>query len=93
MKTLYLVTSNPWKVESFSNILKKHDLPVSIEMLNGEYVENKDLGTTEGVVLDGAKMCAEKYQKPVLVQDTGLFIEALNWFPGVNTKFFLDRIP
>lgn len=92
MKTIHLITSNQWKVESFSNILKKYDLPITIEMLNAEYVENKDQETTEWVVLDWAKVCAEKYNTSVLVQDTGLFIESLNGFPGVNTKFCLKRI-
>ncbi len=91
-KTIYLITSNPWKVESFNNILAQYNLPISIEMLNAEYTENKDLWTTQWVVLDGAKVCAEKYQKPVLVQDSGLFINALNGFPWVNTKFALNRI-
>jgi hypothetical protein len=39
-------------------------------MLNEEYPENKDEGTTERVVLDGAKYCAQKFNKKVIVQDT-----------------------
>jgi XTP/dITP diphosphohydrolase len=34
----------------------------------------------------------KKYKKPVLVTDTGSFIDALNGFPGANTKFTLNRI-
>lgn len=92
MNKIYLVTSNPGKVESFNNILRKLSLGFEVEMLNEEYPEDKTEETTQGVALAGAKYCAEKYQKPVLVTDVGLFIEKLNGFPGVNTKFTLRRI-
>ena len=92
MKTVYLITSNPWKVASFSRILSEKNLDIHIEMLNEEYPENKELWTTEWVVLDGARYCTDKFQKPVLVQDTWLFIDSLNGFPWVNTKFVLNKI-
>jgi len=92
MKKLYLITSNPWKVESFTAILKQYNLPVEIEMLSAEYVEDKELWTTQWVVLTWAKACAEKYNVPVIVQDTGIFVKALNWFPWVNTKFAIKTI-
>lgn len=87
-----LVTSNPWKVASFQAILSTLDLPFQIVMLDWEYVEDKTLGTTEWVVLAGAKACAERYWRPVLVQDTGLFIDALKGFPGINTKYAMQTI-
>jgi XTP/dITP diphosphohydrolase len=93
MKKLYLITSNPWKVESFNSILKEKNVSdINIEIFNWDYPEIKEEGTTRQVVLEWAKYCSDKYNKDVLVQDTGLFIDALDWFPGVNTKFSLDRI-
>lgn len=92
MKKIYLVTSNPGKVESFRNILQKMNLDFEVEMLNAEYPEDKSDETTQGVALMSAKYCAEKYEKPVLTTDVGIFIKALNGFPGVNTKFTLKRI-
>ena len=92
MKTIYLVTSNPGKVESLNNILKEINGDFRIEILRAEYPEDKSEGTTQRVVLSGAKWCAKKYNKPVLVTDAGIFIKALNGFPGVNTKFTLSRI-
>jgi len=63
-----------------------------IEMLDAEYPEDKSEETTQGVALAGAKYCADKYKKSVLTTDVGLFIKALNGFPGVNTKFSFNRI-
>lgn len=92
MITIYFVTSNPGKVESIKNILKEINLGLDVQMLKAEYPEDKDEGTTAHVALMGAKYCAEKYQKPVLVTDAGIFIKALKGFPGVNTKFAHVRI-
>jgi XTP/dITP diphosphohydrolase len=80
------------KAATFNKILQGLNIPVSVKMVKGKYPEDKEKETTEWVTLQGAKFCAEKYQRPVLVTDTGIFIEALNGFPGVNTKFTLERI-
>ena len=92
METIYLVTSNPKKIEAINNTLKGINLDLKIEMIKDEYPEYKEEGTTKGVVLAGAKWCAEKHKKPIVVTDAGLFIKELNGFPGVNTKFSLARI-
>ena len=93
MKKIYLITWNPWKVESFKKILKnKNYYDTDIEIYNWDYPEIKDEWTTKQVVLEWAKYCSDKYNKNVIVQDTGLFINSLNWFPWVNTKFCLEKI-
>ena len=92
METIYFITSNQGKVESINNTLSEMNLGLKIEMMNADYPEYKEEGTTKSVVLSGAKWCAEKYKKPVMVTDAGLFIKELNGFPGVNTKFALERI-
>lgn len=92
MNKLYFVTSNAGKVASIKNILKQTDLGLDVEMLQAEYPEDKEEGTTSRVALTGAQYCADKYQKPVMVTDAGIFIKALNGFPGVNTKFAYQRI-
>ena len=92
MNKIYLVTSNLGKIKHFNSILQRMHLDFEIEILQQEYPEDKSSETTQGVALAGAKYCAEKYQKPVLVTDIGLFIRSLNGFPGVNIKFSLKRI-
>lgn len=87
-----MITSNPKKIEAINNTLKKLNLDLKIEMIKAEYPEYKEEGTTKGVVIAGAKWCAEKYKKPIMVTDAGLFIKELKDFPGVNTRFALERI-
>ncbi len=82
MTKVYFVTSNQGKVDSIKNILKEVNLGLEIEMLPAEYPEDKEEGTTSHVALMGAKYCAEKFQKPVLVTDAGIFIKALK---GITT--------
>ena len=92
METIYLITSNSKKIEAINNTLGRMNLNLKIETINADYPEYKEEGTTKNVVLNGAKWCAEKYKKPVMVTDAGLFIKELKGFPGVNTKFTLERI-
>ena len=92
MSPVFFVTSNKGKVESANAILADLNLPIRIDMLEAEYPENKSIETTEAIAKQGAKWCATKYDKPVIVTDVGLFIHALNGFPGINTAFTLKRI-
>lgn len=92
MKDVWFVTSNPGKAESLQNILSDLDSDLNVHMLSADYPEDKDKGTVQAVALAGAKYCADQHDKSVLVTDTGIFIESLNEFPGINTAFTLDRI-
>lgn len=91
-KVISLITSNEGKVRSFNKILKNKNYDLDIKILNWDYPENKEEWTTSRVVLDWAKYCSDKYNMDVVVQDTGLFINSLKWFPWVNTKFALQTI-
>lgn len=92
METIYFITSNPGKLESLKNILKMAELPLSIVMHEADYPEDKSKESTADIALEGATYCAKKYDHPVIVTDVGLYIEALNGFPGINTSFTLKRI-
>lgn len=77
---IYFVTTNRKKVEEFNRILKgvidlrhlKPDKPIP-------ELESQDV---EKVAKDKAKKASKIYNKTVLVEDTGLFINALNGLPG-----------
>ncbi|HIH87393.1 MAG TPA: RdgB/HAM1 family non-canonical purine NTP pyrophosphatase, partial [Methanosarcinales archaeon] len=40
----------------------------------------------------GAQWCAQKLEKPVMVDDSGIFIEALNGFPGPYSRYVEDHL-
>jgi len=83
------VTTNKHKVEEVRDILK--DYPIELEHLNLEYDENHDLSIEE-VAKTAAKKLANKLNKPILLEDTGCFLEAYNNFPGALSKFVINSI-
>jgi XTP/dITP diphosphohydrolase len=87
---LVFVTGNDGKYRSFVNIASRID--VDVERRELDYPENHDLNSTRKIAMGGAEYCSEKLGEPVVVTDAGLFIEALDGFPGVSTGFTLDRI-
>jgi len=77
---IYFVTSNPGKVREFKRILKgKIDLEHLKPERNIPELESQDVIE---VAIDKAKKAAEIYKNTVLTEDTGLFINALDGFPG-----------
>ena len=44
-------------------------------------------GTLEDVARFGAKYACQELNRSVIVEDAGLFIRALNGFPGTYSKF------
>jgi XTP/dITP diphosphohydrolase len=85
---MILVTRNERKIEEF-RILFAGRLKFSV--LNAEYPEIKADEPRE-VAMTAAKVLAEKLGETVMVEDSGLFITALNGFPGTITRFADKRI-
>lgn len=81
---IYYITHNPGKVDIMKYLMSKLDAQLKIEVVG--YPEDKTTGRVEDVALRGAGYCANKFNKEVLVTDTGLFIDALNGFPGVHVS-------
>ena len=83
-----LITSNKGKLKE----LKKYLQPeISIIHIGQEYRELRS-DNPEEIAKEAAKMLAEKLKKPVIVEDSGLFIKALNDFPGTCSKYIHQRI-
>ncbi len=82
------ITGNKHKVEEAEKIFLKFGL--KIQHMNLGYMEPQ--GTLEEVARFGAKYAAQKLEEPVIVEDAGLFIKALNWFPGPYSAYVQDTI-
>ena len=77
---IYFVTSNPGKVKEFKRILKGR---IDLEHLKPDKdIQELESQDVREVAIDKAKKAAEIYKKTVLTEDTGLFINTLNGFPG-----------
>jgi XTP/dITP diphosphohydrolase len=83
------VTTNKYKFREAQDILK--DYPVELEWLNREYEENHD-ESIEEIARTAAAKLAHELGKPVIVEDTGLFFEAFNHFPGALPKFVFNGL-
>ena len=78
------ITSNPGKVEE----ARKYFEPLGVEVyqLHFPYPEIQ-ADTLEEVAEYGAKWLAERIEGPFFLDDSGLFINALNGFPGVYSAY------
>lgn len=83
-----LATHNLNKVTEFKRVLEP---AVIIEHLDIEYPELRS-DDPEEVVRVAALALSRKLDRPVLVEDSGLFIDALAGFPGTCTAYVFSRI-
>jgi XTP/dITP diphosphohydrolase len=89
MKTLYFITSNKGKIREATEKLR----PL------GFSVVQKDLGypeiqadSLEEVAQQGIKHVQAKFYQAFMLEDAGLFIDALQGFPGVYSKYVFFTI-
>ena len=86
--TITFITGNQHKVKEAQGIFHQFDIQV----------EHIDLGYPEiqGEIIDvacfGAKDAARRLGRPVIVEDAGLFIKALKWFPGTYSSYVQDTL-
>ncbi|MBI2137331.1 non-canonical purine NTP pyrophosphatase [Candidatus Woesearchaeota archaeon] len=83
-----LVSSNQRKIDELVLLLKPE---FDIEVRKFEYPELK-LDDPCEISMAAAKMLASRLCKPVIVEDSGFFIQSLNGFPGTCTKYVHTRI-
>ena len=89
MKTITYVTGNWAKIASAKQALEPLGFKVdNIKMETPEIQADDVLEVSKY----SAKWAAEKLNKPVLKNDTGLFVKSLNGFPGVYTHYVQDTI-
>src|SRR3989338_2105169 len=80
---LYFVTSNLGKVKEFRQILEPK---VEVEHIEMQYPELRS-DDPEEIAQMSAKQLADKFKRPIVVEDSGLFIKALNGFPGTCSSY------
>ncbi|MEM2094242.1 MAG: XTP/dITP diphosphatase [Candidatus Bathyarchaeia archaeon] len=89
IKTLYFATGNSAKLREVETIL--HGLPLVIVQVNAKGREiQSDL--LEEVAKESAQTAANRLKIPLFVEDSGLFIDALNGFPGPYTSYVFRTI-
>jgi len=85
----YFATSNPIKIEEFKGIIGKTNINLYFCGINTEEIKSDSL---EKIVSDKLIKYFSILKKPVICTDGGIFINALNGFPGVNSKQAAQKI-
>jgi XTP/dITP diphosphohydrolase len=86
---IYLITKNHFKVEEATAVLQEFN--IIVEQINDEKYEPKEMSLEE-VAKYNAKHFYEKYEKPVMVDDTGVFFSAYPDFPGNHPKLMFELL-
>lgn len=87
-KIIKFITGNRHKVKEARGIFKKFGIQLEHEDLGYPEIQ----GSLEDVARFGAQYASSKLKGPVIVEDAGLFIRALNWFPGTYSSFVQETI-
>ena len=85
---IFFVTHNKDKVKEAKAILEPS---IEVEQVNFDYLELRSDDPQEVSKL-AAKQCAERFGKAVVVEDSGLFINAWDGFPGTCSAYIHKRI-
>ena len=86
---MIFVTSNQHKYDEISSIMEKGGFKVQWRKMKYQEIQ---ADTTEEVSLDSAKKLAPLLGEEFFLEDTGLYITALNGFPGPYSSYVQDTI-
>ena len=89
MRKIIFVTGNPHKVREARDILSHTG--ITVEQNNCGYPELQE-DKLEPIASFGARWAADKLDNEVMVDDSGLFIEALGGFPGPYSAYVFDTL-
>jgi XTP/dITP diphosphohydrolase len=85
---IFFVTHNKGKVREFKQILNG---VAEVEQIDDDYPELRS-DDPEEIVKEAVKKLADKYKKPIVAEDSGIFIKALNDFPGTCSAYTHERV-
>ena len=83
------VTGNKFKVQVAKEHLEKFGIEIESQKIE---LPELQADTIEEVAISKAKYAANALNKPIMINDSGLIIPALNDFPGPMSKYFEQTI-
>ena len=89
MHKVVFVTGNEGKFAEVRDILKTFGIEVIQDKNSYPELQEDEL---EPIAAYGAQYVANKLKMPAIVDDSGIFIKALNGFPGPYSRFVEDRL-
>jgi len=88
---LHFITSNSGKVKSLQAALDKLKAPVTVKQYAMK-LDEIQADDPEEISQQKARDAFKELKKPLVVEDSGFCINALNGFPGVYSRYILDTI-
>ena len=85
---MILVSSNREKIKEFRRLLAPE---IKVEVRKEEYDEIRSDDAAK-IAAVAAEELAARLQQPVMVEDAGIFIDALHGFPGTYSKHVYNKI-
>jgi len=88
-RRVYFATTNSHKFEEARLILSEYGIEVLRVDAKGQEIQAR---TIEEIAMASAKYIARRRKTPAIVEDAGLFVEALNGFPGPYSSYVNQTI-
>jgi len=89
MEELYFITGNKGKFKEAKEKLKFLDIELIQANIGYPEIQASDL---KEIALFGINFCSERLKSPFFLEDSGLFIEELNSFPGPYSRYVQETI-
>jgi XTP/dITP diphosphohydrolase len=89
MKTIHFATTNKHKFEEVKQILSEFN--IDVKQLEIEKIEPRG-EMMETIAKNAAELIANKVKLPIILEDTGIFFEAYNNFPGPLPRYIFESI-
>jgi len=86
---LVLVTQNQHKLKELRPLFKKYNVEFDTTSILKHEIRSESI---EEIAREAVKAAFENLQRPVVVDDTGFFVDALNGFPGSYAGIVLKFI-
>lgn len=86
---MIFVTHNVHKFQEMRHIFNKRGL--QLQWKNIEYLEIQG-DTTDVISMQSCRDLAGKIEPPFFLEDTGIYIDALNGFPGPYSSYVIEKI-
>ncbi len=89
MKNIFFATSNPNKFEEARNVLSEYGIKITRVNIKATEIQTDNI---EDVAVVSVIQASQMGFLPVFVEDAGLFINALNGFPGPFSSYVYRTI-
>ncbi len=90
-QNIYYATGNTGKFEEVQDFINRNNHDITIKQADIDLIEMQTLDQ-KSIAIHKAQQAFEKLQKPVLIDDSGVYFEKYHRFPGTLTKFVYHGI-